>query len=278
MLPGTFLLKPTSKSTVINFDCPNVIKEHVGCLPILSDTGSFFVWRKSSVPNLCLKNTASSFDIKSNGHQFANSATNFFEYPDCHLPSTSSQNASNHLKRESRPINLCSSGSGSATICTQTESDEEILQETETKKIMELSHKIENLTVELTGILEKCESDICNYLPSNDGIHGECSSVISCSRISDCIQNSERCCCGHHHTLSQCCFSCDHNRANTSSCGFQASNFNNPPLNCTSIISAQSNLLPSAQLVIPLTNLSADVISQIVSLIAQSEQKNSADD
>lgn len=272
LLPGTFLLKPTSQSTVIDFECPKVMLTHVGCLPILSDAGSFFVWRKSTVPNLCLKNTASSFDIKSNGHQFANSATNFLAYSDCYLPSTSSQNVTDYLKNQA--INLCSSASGSSAACTQTESDE-ILQETEAKKIMELSHKIESLTVELAGLLEKLESDNC--LLSNDGIDGKCSSVISCSRNSDCIQNSERCCCDHHYAHSQCCFSCDHNRADTS-CGFQASTCNNLPLNLTSTISTQSNLLPSAQLVIPLTNLSADVVSQIVSLISQSEQRNAADD
>lgn len=272
LLPGTFLLKPTSQSTVIDFECPKVMLTHVGCLPILSDAGSFFVWRKSSSPNLFLKNTSSLSDIKSNGHQFANSATNFPAYSDCHLSSTSSENVTNYLK--SHAINLCSSASVSSTACTQIESDE-ILQETEAKKNMELSHKIENLTVELAGILEKFESDNC--LPSNDGNNGECSSVISCSRNSDCIQNSERCCCDHHYAHSQCSFSCDHNKANTS-CGFQASNFNHPPLNCTSTMSAQSNLLPSAQLVIPLTNLSADVVSQIVSLISQSEQRKPADD
>lgn len=276
LLPGTFLLKPTSKSTVINFDCPNVIKEHVGCLPILSDAGSFFVWQKTSVPNLCLQNTTSSFDIQSSNHQFSNGATNFLGYSDTHLPSTSSQNASIQLKRESQTINLCSSGSGSATRSTQTESDE-ILQESEAKQIMELSDKIENLTIELAGIVENVESNTCKCLLSNDDIHGECSSMTLCPGISDCIQNCERCC-SHHSGLSQCCFSCAHNRTKASSYGFQASSFNNASVNCSSVISAQSNLLPSAQLVIPLTNLSADVVSQIVSLISQSEQKNAADD
>lgn len=264
-------------STVINFDCPNVIKERVGCLPILSAEGSFFVWQKSSVPSICLKSTASSFDIKSNDYQLANGATNFLEYSDTPLPSTSSQNASDHFKSESQTVNLCSSVSRSTTASTQTGSGE-ILQETEAKKIMELSHKIEKLTVELAGILENCESNTSKCLLSNDSIHGECPPIISCSRISDCIQNSGSCCCGHCHTLSQCCFSCDHNRTKTSSCGFQASSFNNPPVNRSSTISAQSNLLPSAQLVIPLTNLSADVVSQIVSLISQSEQENTTDD
>lgn len=183
---------------------------------------------------------------------------------------------------EKERLNACLSSvksqldSISNNINMQTE-PEELSKGAEVAKIAELTNKITDLTEELTKLLENnalkgCPSDNCLRSPEQM-CNPPDPKVDACvdSRCLPCSQNLRSCCC---------CQKCYHESYISSNHGNNNASTGDETSNCCRFSNlARSNVLvqntfpSSAQLVIPLNNLSPNVVSQIVSLIAQSNHE-----
>lgn len=230
-------------------------------------------------------NATNTFDFGSNDI-LTDNVNSFFQKSSSPLLYDSSVNgsasASNYFRKES--LNACLSSvrsqldSISNNIPMQTE-PEESSKGAEVAKIAELTSKITDLTEELTKLLENdtlkgCPSDNCLRSPE-EMCNSPDPKVDSClnSRFSSCLQNFRSCCCCrqkcacHESYLSS---NRDNNHVSMCDETSNCCRFSNPS---RSNILAQNTFPSSSQLVIPLKNLSPNVVSQIVSLITQSSHE-----
>lgn len=192
-----------------------------------------------------------------------------------------SVSTSNHFKKES--LNACLSSvksqldSISNNIHMPTEL-EELPRGAEVAKIAELTNKITNLTEELTKLLENstlkgCPIDNCPRSPQQmHKLPDPEVDVALHSRFLPCSHNLRPCCCCQKSVCHESYLSSNHDINNVST-GEETSNCCNFSNFARSNVSVQNTFPSSAQLVIPLNNLSPNVVSQIVSLIAQSNHE-----
>lgn len=226
-------------------------------------------------------NVTSTFDFGSNDLLPENSFLQKSSSPSFYDSSINeSVSTSNNFKKES--LNACLSSvksqldSISNNIHMPTEL-EELSKGAEVAKISELTNKITDLTEELTKLIESntlkgCPIDNC--LRSSEQMHNPPDPEVdpSLPRFSPCSHNFRPCCCCQKSVCHKSDLSSNHDNNNvstgeetTSCCRF--SNF------ARSKVLVQNTFPSSVQLVIPLNNLSPNVVSQIVSLIAQSNHE-----